>query len=32
MINKKKIVKNIKMVDLTLYELKLIAGKRGIKN
>ena len=29
---KKKIVKHIKMVNLTTYELRLIARKRGIKN
>ena len=31
MINKK-IAKHIKMVYLTLYELQLIAGRKGIKN
>ena len=30
--NKKKFVKHIKMVNLTLNELRRIAGRRGIKN
>ena len=32
LLNKKKIVKHIRMVNLTLNELRIITGRRGIKN
>ena len=31
-LNKKKIVEHIKMINLTTHELRLIAGRRDIKN